>query len=142
MVLLLFAVRRYFIRKTAISDGPTWGCGYVATNSRQQYTASSFIRSYSKLFQFVLQIHKDEREVKGIFPAKADYTTHPYDKVEKWLIDKPLRANKSFMGSFVFLQNGKLQFYILYGIIFIITVISIPLVYNNILIFIEFLKQL
>jgi hypothetical protein len=45
------------------------------------------------------------------------------------------------MGKFTFLQNGNLQFYILYGILFIFSVISIPLLYDKIVAFIEFLKQ-
>jgi hypothetical protein len=31
------------------------------------------------------------------------------------------------MGRFSFLQNGKLQFYILYGMIFIIVLVAVPL---------------
>ena len=44
--------------------------------------------------------------------------------------------------SFVFLNNGKLQFYILYGILFILAVLSIPILYQNITSFIDFLKNL
>jgi len=46
------------------------------------------------------------------------------------------------MGRFLFLNNGKLQFYILYGVLFILAVISLPVIYQNIYSFIEFLKQL
>ena len=80
--------------------------------------------------------------MEGIFPAEAAYETHPYDKLEKWLIDLPVTRFKRFLDRFRFFQNGKLQFYILYGIIFIILIIAIPLIYNNIILFIDFLKQL
>ncbi|MDD5184662.1 MAG: hypothetical protein PHS84_05310, partial [Paludibacter sp.] len=79
---------------------------------------------------------------QGIFPSEAHLETHPYDKIEKWLIDFPTVNFKIFMGRFRFFQNGKLQFYILYGIIFIISIISIPLLYDKIIQFIDFLKQL
>jgi hydrogenase-4 component B len=142
VILVIFVVRKYSLSRRQVDVRTTWGCGYAAVSAKQQYTASSFVRTYTKLFQFVLQIEKDEKEVQGVFPGKSEYKTHPYDKVEKWLIDKPLKANKTFMGRFLFLNNGKLQLYILYGIIFILSVISIPLIYNNILLFIDFLKQL
>ena len=45
------------------------------------------------------------------------------------------------MGRFVFL-NGKLQFYILYGIIFILTVLGIPLLYRNLESIIDIFKLL
>jgi len=87
-------------------------------------------------------ILKKEKAVDGVFPTDAQYETQPYDKLEKWLIDIPVRKFKLFLNQFRIFQNGKLQIYILYGIIFIISIISIPLIYNQIILFIEFLKQL
>ena len=126
-------------RKT--ETGPTWGCGYVASGPKIQYTASSFVRTYSKLFAAILLFFRKEKKVKGVFPGEACYESQAYDKIENALIDIPVRAYKTFMGKFTFLQNGNLQFYILYGILFIFSVISIPLLYDKIVAFIEFLKQ-
>ncbi|HNW55117.1 MAG TPA: hypothetical protein PKN21_12650, partial [Bacteroidales bacterium] len=142
LVISIYMIRRFALSHRKITTGATWGCGYEAGTPKIQYTAGSFVRSYSKLFSPFLQIGKHEDEVKGIFPQPAHYHTHPYDKVERWLIDEPLKHNKSFMGRFVFLHNGKLQFYILYGVIFILAVISIPFMYEKIYSFIELLKQL
>ena len=138
--LLLF--RKYALKHRSGSFGPTWGCGYVSPNTKQQYTAGSFVRTYSKLFAPFLSIGKHEDEIHGVFPPKVKYHTSPYDKIEKWLIDSPLKYNKSFMGRFVFLNNGKLQFYILYGVLFILAVISIPVIYQSLNSFIRFLKLL
>ncbi len=145
MILLvagMFAVRKFALSHRKIETGPTWGCGYIAPTSKIQYTAGSFVRTYSKLFGTFLLIGKHEEEVKGIFPSGANYHTHPYDKLEKWLIDSPLKLDKHFMGRFTFLNNGKLQMYILYGVLFILAVMSIPIIYQNIQSFIEFLNQL
>ena len=146
-IFILLVISILLIRKFALSHrkaeiGPTWGCGYVAPTSKQQYTAGSFVRTYSKLFAPFLLIGKHEEEIHGIFPSEGKYHTHPYDEVEKWLIDSPLKANKSFMGRFTFLNNGKLQFYILYGVIFILAVLSIPVIYQNVTTFFDFLKHL
>ena len=87
-------------------------------------------------------IFKKEKEVKGIFPTGAYLETRPYDKIEKWLIDYPTTNLKLFLGRFRFVQNGRLQFYILYGILFIISITIVPLLYDKITMFIEFLKEL
>ena len=142
LVFSLFMLRKYILSHRKVETGPTWGCGYTAPTSKQQYTAGSFVRTYSKLFAPFLLIGKHEEEIHGIFPSEGKYHTHPYDEVEKWLIDSPLKANKSFMGRFTFLNNGKLQFYILYGVIFILAVLSIPVIYQNVTTFFDFLKHL
>jgi len=145
MILLvagIYAIRKYALSHRKIETGPTWGCGYIAPTAKIQYTAGSFVRTYSKLFAPFLLIGKHEEEVNGIFPSKAKYHTHPYDKLEKWLIDSPLKLDKLFMGRFVFLHNGKLQFYILYGVLFILAVLSIPILVRTIQSFIEFLNHL
>lgn len=126
----LFVLRMLVTKKRKITHESTWGCGYVAPDASMQYTAGSFVRSYTKLVKPLLLIHKKERRIQNIFPLGGQYETHPYDKLEKWLIDSPLLLFRSFLGKFTFLQNGKLQFYILYGIIFIILIISIPIIYE------------
>jgi hydrogenase-4 component B len=142
LVISIFIVRKLVMSQHKISEGSTWGCGYVAPTPKIQYTASSFVRTYSKLFAPFLSIGKHEEEIHGVFPSEGKYHTHPYDGIEKWLIDSPLKLNKSFMGRFLFLHNGKLQFYILYGVLFILAVLSLPIIYRNIYSFVEFLKQL
>lgn len=138
----IYGIRKYFLRNSPVSSSSTWGCGYVAPSVKQQYSAGSFVRSFSKLFAPVILVEKEEKIVQGIFPTEARYQTHSYDKVEKILIDRILKLNKNFMGRFVFLNNGRLQFYILYGIIFILTVLSIPVLYRNIVSFIDLFKLL
>lgn len=142
LILVLFVIRKLVLQKKSITISTIWNCGYIAPTAKIQYTASSFVKTYSKLLGMVFLIFKKEKEVEGVFPVAAHLETHPYDKIEKWFIDYPINNFKSFMSRFLFFQNGKLQFYILYGIIFIITVISIPLIYDQIILFIDFLKLL
>jgi hydrogenase-4 component B len=143
LVISILAIRRLALRHRKIEKSQTWGCGYIAPTPKIQYTAASFVRTYTKLFAPFLSIGKHEEEIHGVFPSGGKHHhTHPYDKVEKWLVDSPLKLNKSFMSRFVFLNNGKLQFYILYGVIFILAVMSIPVIYLNINSFIDFLNHL
>lgn len=140
--LAIWGLRKWITQSRKATIETTWGCGYIAPTEKLQYTAGSFVRSYSKLFRPFLLSSKTEKEVEGIFPSGGSYETHIYDRLEKWLVDKPIAAYKSLLGKFLFLQNGKLQFYILYGIIFIVLVVCIPLFYNQIVLFIDFIKQI
>jgi hypothetical protein len=142
LIICLFLMRKFILNYRKDSIQPSWGCAYNAPTIKLQYTANSFVRPYRKLFRPFLLIFKFQKDTDGIFPGNVNYNTHPYDKIEKYLIDNPIKAFKSFLSRFLFLQNGKLQFYILYGIIFIVSIICIPLFYEQIITFIEFLKQL
>jgi len=147
MGFLLLAGLIYLIRRRMTINKPknfntTWGCGYVAPTAKMQYTASSFMRAYRKLAEPFLSIHKKKKEITEIFPKTGGQETHPYDKVEEWFIDYPLRLLKSFFNRFIFLQNGNLQFYILYGVVFILLVLGIPFLFDYIKSLIKFLNQI
>jgi hypothetical protein len=100
------------------------------------------VRTYTKLAKPMLFIEKDETEITGIFPSKRHYETHPYDNIERILIDFPLKKIASIREWFVFLQNGHLQRYILYGIVFIASVIVIPVLIDSFLTVLQFLNHL
>ena len=90
-ILVMIALRNFINRKNTIEEGPTWGCAYGTQGSKLQYTAGSFVRSYSKLAKPVLDIEKKEVEIDEVFPVRKHYETNPYDKIERIFIDKPLK---------------------------------------------------
>ena len=141
-VLLIIGLRKFVSKNKAIEVGPTWGCAYGNATSKMQYTASSYVRSYSKVAKPVLDIEKREVEVVKIFPTKKHYETDPYDKIERIFIDYPLKLVNKITDLFAFLQNGRLQAYILYGIIFITSVIILPIVFDKIAVILHFLNNL
>ncbi len=142
LVLVVLLFRKLITRNAAQTYGPTWGCAYPSSAPELQYTANSFIRTYTKLAKPFLDIGKHEIDIDEVFPLKKQYDTQPYDKIERYLIDGPLKLIRVFIGWFLFLQNGKLQRYILYGIIFILSVISIPFFYEKIWSFLNVLNHL
>ncbi|MEP7111108.1 MAG: proton-conducting transporter membrane subunit [Ferruginibacter sp.] len=147
MAFLLLAGLIFLIRKRMTINKPrtintTWGCGYIAPTGKMQYTASSFVRAYRKLAEPLFSIQKKKRELTEVFPKTGSQETHPYDKAEEWLIDYPLHLLKTFFNRFTFLQNGNLQFYILYGVVFITLVLGIPFVFNYIKSLFNFLNKL
>lgn len=138
-VLLL---RRYLTRRKPTAVLTTWGCGYTGSAPKTQYTASSYIRTYRKLVEPFLRIRKFKTEAHGLFPNPIHHETHPYDKVENWLIDRPIGVIRRILSRFTFLQSGNVQAYILYGFIFITMIILIPEIYQKILMLINFLNHL
>ena len=87
-----------------VSSAPTWGCGYKTNDPRLQYTASSFVKTYSNLIEPVLSLHKNDVTINEIFPGDTEYSTHNYDKLEFYLIDKNLKWLKKFLLKQVFLK--------------------------------------
>jgi len=139
---IIFFIRKKITAQKSVAITPTWSCGYVGNTAKMQYSASSFVRTYRKLAEPLLSIYKKKKEIKGIFPRDGWRETHPYDIVEEWLIDIPLKQIKYFLGKFRFLQNGMIQMYTLYGIVFIILALGLPFLYGAIKSLIEFLNHL
>ncbi len=139
---LILLLRKKIIGARINTRNVTWGCGYIAPTAKMQYTASSFVRAYRKLAEPLFSIHKNKKEITKVFPTGGGQETHPYDKAEEWFIDYPLHLIKAFLNRFIFLQNGNLQFYILYGIVFITLVLAIPFVFEYLKSLINFLNKL
>jgi formate hydrogenlyase subunit 3/multisubunit Na+/H+ antiporter MnhD subunit len=123
---VVWLVRKQLTKNKIVTWNETWGCGYVAPSPKMQYTASSFVRTYRKLAESVLQFHKHKKEIRGIFPNEVYHTIHPLDRIESYLINAPLKRIRYWLNRFSFLQNGSLQFYILYGLLFIMILVTIP----------------
>ena len=137
--IFIYSIRNRIISKKQITHNTTWGCGYIAPTEKMQYTASSYIRAYRKLAEPLLSITKHKKNVQGIFPDKAKHETHSNDGIEE-IIHWPIQRLRYFLDTFSLLQKGKLQLYILYGMIFISTLIIIPLTIYIYELFIHFLN--
>lgn len=142
ITLLFYCLRTILTKERENSEDITWGCGYVGQTTRMQYTASSFIRTYRKLAEPFLLIKKEKKDAHGLYPGIAKQETHPGDKVENWLIDRPLFMIRGFLNRFGFLQNGNIQAYILYGFIFIGLAILLPIIIDKGAILVSFLNHL
>jgi len=142
VTLLLYYLRNIITAGRDIRVDETWGCGYEGDTTKMQYTASSFIRTYRKLAEPVLSISKTKKEPSGLYPVILEHETHPNDKLENWLVDKPLHFIRAFLNRFGFLQNGNIQAYIFYGFIFIGLVILIPVIIDKVWVFINFINKI
>ncbi len=117
-------LRWYFVRGTVDTISSTWGCGYSAPAPRMQYTGKSFSKSFGKLMNFMLIEKKGYSEIERIdtFPDDRRYRSFYLDILEKGIIEPAVLWLTRFINFFKFIQNGKIQVYVLYGIIFILAV--------------------
>ncbi len=142
LALLLVGVRYYVTRNRTVRDSETWGCGYTGETDKMQYTASSYIRTFRKLAEPALLVEREKKEPGGLYPDEVGQVTHPGDKMERWLIDKPLGWYHALLNRFAFLQNGKIQAYILYGVVFVALIMLIPLLFEQLGTLLDFLNRL
>jgi formate hydrogenlyase subunit 3/multisubunit Na+/H+ antiporter MnhD subunit len=122
IIAAVWVLRSIVMKNRAERVDATWGCGYVAPNNRQQYTAKSFSKPLGKIFNMLLIEKKQFAELeKGeIFPVKKSYISHYQDFFEHNLI-KPVTERLVYSANyFSFVQNGRIQSYVLYGIVFIL----------------------
>jgi formate hydrogenlyase subunit 3/multisubunit Na+/H+ antiporter MnhD subunit len=124
LLIVVYVVRKRFIKKKAAAVGSTWGCGYTAANPRMQYTGKSFSKSLGKLLGFVVMEKKKYKEIETneTFPHTRKYSSHYNDFFETVLINPVVDRLVYAMNYFRFIQNGRLQMYMLYGIFFIVLI--------------------
>lgn len=142
LIVVLYFARHFITKSRKNEEETTWGCGYVGETSGMQYTATSYIRTYRKLAEPILMVKKETKEISGLYSKLIIRKTHAEDKIEVWLIDKPLMLLRKFLSLFVFLQNGNIQAYILYGFIFIGSIILLPVFIEKVMLLINFLNLL
>jgi NADH:ubiquinone oxidoreductase subunit 5 (subunit L)/multisubunit Na+/H+ antiporter MnhA subunit len=130
LIFLLWFSRSLFVKKLELRLEPTWGCGYTAPTNKMQYTGKSFTKPLGKIFNFLLLERKKYAELKSeeIFPPQRKYSSHYLDFFEYRFIDNITQRLIYSANYFKFIQNGRIQSYVLYGIIFIITVFIFTLI--------------
>jgi hydrogenase-4 component B len=121
----IFAIRKGVTMNRPVTEDITWGCGYVSSSPRMQYTGKSYSKSLGKLLSFIVLEQKNykEIEVEEIFPAERKYSSHYNDFFVRNIIDGLVSRLLHTFNYFQFIQNGKIQMYILYGLIFIFLIL-------------------
>ena len=123
-IVILLVYRYFHLRSKQISVGPTWGCGYTAGTSKQQYTATSYTYNYNHIAKPVLQTKKIMRDIQQdeIFPEARTFKSYNDDIFKKFLIDKPVDWVTYLLKKIAVMQTGLIQHYILYAFIFMLLV--------------------
>jgi hydrogenase-4 component B len=122
VLMLMYAIRKSVTRQHPFTTAGTWGCGYDALSPKMQYTGKSFSKSLGKLLSFAVLEQKKYKEISGqeIFPETRKHSSHYNDFFVSRVIDIIVDRMLYSLNYFQFIQNGKLQLYILYGVFFIV----------------------
>lgn len=115
---ILYVIKMMLSRKITVHN--TWGCGYDKGNNHIQYTASSFTSPFSSIMTPLFKKIFDVKKPKGLFPKDAHYSSSVEDVEEAYLINPIVKFDEKFLAKFERLQDGNIQHYILYGLIFLI----------------------
>ena len=114
LVSILALIRGKLLSGRDVTAAGTWGCGYVAPNTRMQYTASSFAQTLTKLFEDGLQGHTTFSPPDGYFPKNTGFKTHFPDVFIARFYSPLFIAADWLMSKMRWLQQGRIQLYILY----------------------------
>ncbi len=121
-VVAALSITRIIVNKRSTVH-TTWGCGYNRPNNHMQYTASSyanlFISTLKPLFKRVSHIKKP----KDLFPKEAYYELEIEDIEEAYIVKPIIAWDEKLLTKFERIQNGNIQQYILFGLIFLILAI-------------------
>ena len=128
MILLMF-LRRRALTRYGEGTSETWGCGYTAPTSKMQYTGASFTRIFRKLFHPIVFVRHKKLQITELFPKpQEEYETQTSDRIEDQLIREPVEKLLTIVGKFRIFQNGQIQYYLLYGFIFILLILLIEVI--------------
>ena len=129
VVTLLFFIKRRAQRNRTIAEGPTWGCGFTAVNTRMQYTGESFSEGLENIGKPLMKNTVDGRAVDKdeIFPLPHRYRIRHKDKVDsllgRWWVQIMHRINEYVMR----LRTGKVNNYITFALLFLVVVLILTL---------------
>jgi formate hydrogenlyase subunit 3/multisubunit Na+/H+ antiporter MnhD subunit len=109
-----FLFRRELLRDKIPGSGPTWDCGYAAPTARMQYGASAFSQPLADFFQPLLRKHRSYPAITDYFPGTAAFSTEARAVFYEHLYAPAAAQMRRLAFRYTWLQQGRLQVYILY----------------------------
>ena len=129
VIVALFLLKRRAQRSRTITEGPTWGCGFTALNTKMQYTGESFSEGLENIGKPLMKDTVDGRTIdkNEIFPTRHSYDIRHKDKVDsllgRWWMALMHRINEYIMR----LRTGRVNSYITFALVFLATVLVLTL---------------
>jgi len=114
LVVLAWALRRSLLSGRAPAAGPTWDCGYAAPTARMQYGSSAFTQPLTDFFQPLLRKARSYPLLAEYFPGTASFSTEARAVFYNHLYGPVGTQLRRLAYRYTWLQQGRLQFYILY----------------------------
>lgn len=121
---LIFAIRQALTSKLPETTFETWGCGYTGPAKATQYTGRSFSETLAKLLPIIpSQKLLEPKERKGIYIQKMKFSIRYLDIFDVYIIEPFTNLVNRMISLFRFIQNGQVQLYLLYGILFLLIIL-------------------
>jgi hypothetical protein len=123
VALFFYLFRSFLLRNKEVKIFKTWDCGYQAdtsTAARMQYTSSSFAQPFLTLVEELVPRKIKLKKEQIIFPKEASFESHPQDLSESYIIQPSINWLNKFLNLFSWIQSGRMQQYIIYGLIFLV----------------------
>ena len=130
LIALLYVIKRRAQLMRKIESGPTWGCGFTATNTRMQYTGESFSEGLENIGKPLMKDTVDGRAVDKceIFPSEHNYEIKHKDKVDsilgQWWVKLMHRINMYVMR----LRTGRVNNYVTFALVFLAVVLIFTII--------------
>ncbi len=120
LLFLTIFLRKFLLRNRSLEHHKTWGCGYSNGSPKLQYNGFSYISLYRRVFSGLAGIKILITKPKSNFPKNGSVSAESYDKIDLYIIGKPINFIMDKIQRFQNLQTGRLQIYVLYGFVFLI----------------------
>lgn len=120
---LLWILRRRLLQDRSVEIQPTWGCAFGRPSPSMQYTASSYVQPLARVFQGVLRTEAKVHAPSGYWPANAGFVSRTPDPVLDRALSPALAAAERGLSVARRLQHGRLQYYLLYVLVFLVLVL-------------------
>ncbi len=122
-ILFFYTLRSLFLKKKEVKMFKTWDCGYQGQTEaaiRMQYTSSSFAQPFLTLVAELVPRKFKLKKIQLFFPKEASLESHAQDLSESYFIQPSIRWLNKFLNLFSWIQSGRMQQYIIYGLIFLV----------------------
>lgn len=124
VIALVYLLKSRALKKRCVSSGPTWGCGFTATNTRMEYTGESYSEGLQSIATSLTQ-NTGEGDVvahQEIFPTSHSFSVGHKDKIDglfaAWWMELMRRINSYVMR----LRTGKINHYVLFALAFLVLI--------------------
>ncbi len=122
-ILFFYFIRYLLLKRKRVEYFKTWDCGYQKESSRIQYTSSSFAQPFLSLISEIVPQKINVNKEPVLFPKEASLDSNSQDFFERFLIQPNLKWLRKFLDLFSWIQSGKMQQYIIYGLIFLLFIL-------------------
>ncbi|MBI5245896.1 MAG: hypothetical protein HY923_01845 [Elusimicrobia bacterium] len=123
LAVLFWIVRRALLTGRRVETGPTWGCGFSRPSPEMQYTASSYAQPLARVFRGLLRTEVEAAAPSGYWPAGAGFSTRTPDPVLDRTVSPALALLERGLTVVRRVQHGRLQYYLLYVLVFLVLVL-------------------